>query len=100
MTEQERIEQAVEVLEPIARTATLYRVADALKTAISIMRERLEGPTPSPEQVKACGFCVGADEEMTIYTHDDCDGGYVVTWHDALFCPRCGRKLTGDKVNE
>lgn len=47
MTEQEKIDRAMETLEPIARTATIYKVADALNVALAAMREkrkRLENP--------------------------------------------------------
>ena len=40
-----------------------------------------------------CAFCEDFEDDFRFYTHQDCDGGYVVESHKGYYCPMCGRKI-------
>lgn len=40
-----------------------------------------------------CEYCTDMPDGSAIYTHSECDGGYIVEWHDAHYCFNCGKRL-------
>lgn len=49
-----------------------------------------------------CPICqdtdIEAGDELRLYTHTDCDGGYIVETVYANYCPNCGRDLRSTEV--
>ena len=44
-----------------------------------------------------CAFCEDFEDDFRFYTHQDCDGGYVVESHKGYYCPMCGRKILANE---
>ena len=59
---------------------------EAINLAQQALREKAK-------REHGCSFCEYMEDEYTIYTHLDCDGGYITDYYDIHYCPMCGRKL-------
>jgi ribosomal protein L37AE/L43A len=77
-----KIEQAIEYLQPISESATVGRYGTMLNIAIEALKEKAE-------REKGCAYC---NPNLEIWHYRDIDKS-----HDrSKLCPICGRNLTKD----